>query len=182
MNDRIKLSLRVRPNSEAAPWVIAEIKRDEAEIERLQALHLERTKSTHKAFCEYDEKVELLQARIDWTVADNVAKAIQIADLKGDTTMRTYIFNETDGSPRRGCHVVITVWRIRKNRPELVGHAHHNPASWRGGRAEAQNIIHDHDGLPWEREHYELKGLLSFADMYDPPKGKGRNAVRLFEL
>ena len=30
MSDKIKLSLRVRPNCEAAPWVIAEIKLLEA--------------------------------------------------------------------------------------------------------------------------------------------------------
>ena len=32
----------------------------ELEIERLQALHLERTKSTHKALTERDEKISLL--------------------------------------------------------------------------------------------------------------------------
>jgi ubiquinone biosynthesis protein UbiJ len=32
-----KLSERIRPNSEAAPWVIEEVKRMEQDIERLRA-------------------------------------------------------------------------------------------------------------------------------------------------
>lgn len=35
-NAKVKLSDRVRPNCEAAPWVIEEIKRLESEIERLR--------------------------------------------------------------------------------------------------------------------------------------------------
>jgi hypothetical protein len=37
VNEKIKLSLRVRPNCEAAPWVIEEIKLMEQDFERLLA-------------------------------------------------------------------------------------------------------------------------------------------------
>ena len=36
---RTKLSDRIRPNSEAAPWVIEEVKRLENELEAAKAMH-----------------------------------------------------------------------------------------------------------------------------------------------
>lgn len=92
--------------------------------------------------------------------------------------MRTYIYQETD-SPERGCNVRIIVHRIKQNRPLLVGHSNHNTASWYGTRAQAQQIIHEVDGLPWKTEHYELKNLLGFVDLYDQRKGPG---IRLFSI
>ena len=49
---------------------MTEIERLQAEIERLQDLHLERTKTTHKALCEHDQKIEAHEKRPGEPAAD----------------------------------------------------------------------------------------------------------------
>ena len=99
--------------------------------------------------------------------------------------MKTYIFNQTD-SPKRGYNVRISVYRVKRNQPHLIGSTDHQTASWKGARGQAVSIIHDVDGIPFdvkrqgEINHYSLRGLLGFARMYDD-SGHARNAVRLFE-
>ncbi len=99
--------------------------------------------------------------------------------------MRTYIFNETD-SPKRGMDVRITVYRVKRNQPHLVGHSDSQTASWPGARGEAVRIINMRDGIPFDTkrdgrtDRYSLRGLLGFVDMYED-HGHPRSAVRLFE-
>ena len=89
-------------------------------------------------------------------------------------------------SPKRGMDVRITVCRIKRNQPHMIGHSDSQTASWPGARGEAMRIIHDREGIPWAVkrnggiDRYSLRGLLGFADMYDD-SGHSRNAVRLFE-
>ena len=93
--------------------------------------------------------------------------------------MRTYFFKEID-SPKRGCNVRITVYRVKRNQPIYMAHSDHHTKAWRGGRAQAMRIIHIEDGLPWADEHYELDNLIGFAGMYQD-RGHPRNAIRLFQ-
>ena len=100
--------------------------------------------------------------------------------------MRTYIYQET-GSPVRGCNVRVTVYRIKRNRPHIVGHVDMHTASWKGAHGQAVSIIHDVDGIPYAEHHdgtldrYALRGELSPAEKYDDT-GHPRNAVRLFGI
>jgi len=99
--------------------------------------------------------------------------------------VKTYIFNETD-SPKRGYNVRITVYRVKRNQPHMLGRSDWQTASWPGARAAAVRIIHDVDGVPFgvrrdgEADRYSLRGLLGFASMYED-SGHDRNAIRLFE-
>ena len=97
--------------------------------------------------------------------------------------MKTYFYTETP-SPLRGFDVRITVWRIKQNTPELVGHSDSQTASWYGARGEAQRIISVHDNIPMEKTvtggRY-LKGLASFTDMYEKSRCS-KNAVRVFAV
>lgn len=100
--------------------------------------------------------------------------------------MRTYIFQEID-SLVRGFDTHITVHRMIRNRPQYVGSANHNTASWRGAHGEAVNIIHDNDGLPFATDvngcvnRYRLRFELGPCDKYTDT-GHARRAVRLFEI
>ena len=53
----------------------------DAEIERLQALHLERTKTTHKALTERDEKIERLEGALrEMYSAENYEQLCEMLD------------------------------------------------------------------------------------------------------
>jgi len=54
--------------------------------------------------------------------------------------MKTYIFEQSE-SWKRGCNVCISVYRVKNNKPEMVGRSHHNTASWKGAWAQASTII-----------------------------------------
>ena len=92
--------------------------------------------------------------------------------------MRTYIYTE-NRSDVRGMNKRITVYRIKRNQPHLVGSSDHHTAAWYGAHGQAVAIIQEKDGLPAARDHYELRGELGPAHKYDP-KNPPRNAVRLF--
>ena len=47
--------------------------------------------------------------------------------------MKTFIYKETD-SPKRGYNVRISVFRVLRNRPEFIGCADFQTASWKGAR------------------------------------------------
>ena len=101
--------------------------------------------------------------------------------------MRTYIFNVSD-SPVRGCNTRVTVYRVKRNRPHIVGVSDNNTATWKGAHGEAVSIIHVVDGI---RYHFRmnsgaidtcrLRGELMPADKYED-FGHRRDAVRLFEV
>jgi hypothetical protein len=96
--------------------------------------------------------------------------------------MKTYFYTETD-SRQRGKNKHIAVWRIRKNKPELLGTSEHTTASWKGARPCACDIIHNVDGIPYAihrdgtPNNYELRNMYGFADLYTVAKGSG---IRLF--
>ena len=98
--------------------------------------------------------------------------------------MLNYIYTETD-SPVRGSNKQITVWRIKQNKPELVGSSDHTTASWKGARPSACDIIHNVDRIHYATNHdgsidgYSLQGMLGFADLYDTTSGPG---IRLFAV
>lgn len=98
--------------------------------------------------------------------------------------MKTYIYQETD-SPARGCNKRVTVFRIKRNRPHIVGRCDRSTASWKGAHGEAVTIIHEADRVPYAKRddgtpnRYELRGELGPASKYDDT-GHARNAVRLF--
>lgn len=100
--------------------------------------------------------------------------------VREETTMRTYIYSESD-SRKRGFNKCITVWRIKRNRPHLVGSSDHHTASWYGARGCAQYIINDAEGIPIMQTAggFTLKGLLGFADLYSKTRGDG---IRLFAV
>lgn len=66
----------------------------------------------------------------------------------------TYIYTVAD-SDERNMNVRVNVWRIKRNKPEYVGVAHRNTASWRGAPAVAARIIADEQGYAME-DGYEL--------------------------
>ena len=98
--------------------------------------------------------------------------------------MRTYIFTETD-SPINGMDVRITVHRIKRNRPHLIGSSDSQTASWPGDHGEAVLIINRADRIPFGTKHdgridrYKLRGELGPASKHDDT-GHARNAVRVF--
>ena len=96
--------------------------------------------------------------------------------------MKTYMYNQTD-SPKRGYNVRISVYRIKRNQPHLIGCSDHQTASWYGARGQAVQIIHAEEGIPYghgRTDRYTLRGLLGFDDMYEDG-GHPPNAIRLFE-
>ena len=98
--------------------------------------------------------------------------------------MRTYTFTRTK-SPVRGMDVRVTVYRIKRNQPHLVGYSDSILAAWYGSKMEAQLIISDRDKILRTTRRRsgsmgQLRGLLGYAEMYDD-HGHDRNAVRLFE-
>ena len=64
--------------------VCAELEQAQAEIDRLQALHLERTKSTHKALTERDQRIEQLEAAATYLSAE-VKDAWDLGRISVDT-------------------------------------------------------------------------------------------------
>lgn len=100
--------------------------------------------------------------------------------------MRTYIYTERP-SPVRGMNVRITAYRIKHNRPHLLGHSDHNTASWKGAEPQTYALIHEHDGVPFATREdgswdtYKLRGLLYPSEMYED-NGQTRNAVRVFGI
>ena len=93
--------------------------------------------------------------------------------------------NQTD-SPVRGSNVRVTVYRIKRNQPHLVGSCDRHTSSWKGAHGEAVAIIHVLDGLRYHLtptggiDTFRLRGELMPADKYED-FGHRRDAVRLFE-
>jgi hypothetical protein len=75
MNNRIKLSGRVRPNCEAAPWVIDEIKTLEEEVDSLN-------KKYDDLMIRAREKSNEVNKQLDESIASTVSQAYEIVDLE----------------------------------------------------------------------------------------------------
>ena len=100
--------------------------------------------------------------------------------------MRTYIYNVSP-SPKKGSNTRVTVYRIKRNQPHLVGSCDRHTSCWNGAHGEAVTIIHVQDGLRYALklstgvlDTYRLFGELMPADKYED-FGHRRDAVRLFE-
>ena len=98
--------------------------------------------------------------------------------------MKTFIYKETD-SPKRGYNVRISVFRMLRNRPEFIGCADFQTASWKGAHGEAVTISHENARIPYATkangsiDRYALRGELGPADKYRDT-GHARDAVRVF--
>jgi len=95
--------------------------------------------------------------------------------------MKTYVYTTQDCG-RSGFS--ITVYRIVRNRPRLIGITTGDRRSWRGSHGEAANLIHEREKIPFaDSVHggYKLRGELGPAHKYDD-HGQPRGAVRIFEV
>lgn len=95
--------------------------------------------------------------------------------------MRNFFYTEGP-SDKRGKNKCITVYEIRKGQPVRIGSTDHQSAAWYGARYQAQLIIHEKCKIPLGKSHHgcpDLKGLLSFGEMYDRHTGPG---LRLFSI
>ena len=103
-----------------------------------------------------------------------------------ENAVKTFIYTERP-STKRGYNVRITVFRVKHNRPEIIGGGDFNTASWKGAHGEAVTIVHENARIPYavnsdgSVNRYELRGELSPAFKYDEA-GHPRDAVRVFEV
>lgn len=62
--------------------------------------------------------------------------------------MKTFIYTVQYGRARKygGCTVTVSVWQIKRNRPEFIGSIDNSSAAWKGERPTACEIISDKTG------------------------------------
>ncbi len=72
--------------------------------------------------------------------------------------MKTFIFKVQQSSTIRGYNRTIYVYRMKNNRPILVGYDEEiNTASYMGDRAIASQIISDSEGMKMDQTGYDLQ-------------------------
>lgn len=64
--------------------------------------------------------------------------------------MKTYIYKVDHISDTKGNNRVITVYRIKQNKPVYLGSEHVNTAAYRGDYGTACDLIHQHEREPME--------------------------------
>lgn len=81
---KMKLSDRIRPNSEAAPWVIDEVKRLEAELEVAQVFHRVTVCQRDAAYAELRKHKGTIGAVFDRDVCEQThARPLPTSEGKG---------------------------------------------------------------------------------------------------
>ena len=73
--------------------------------------------------------------------------------------MLSYIYIES-GSNVRGQNVNIRVYRIKNNKPTMIGREDYNTAGWPGAHGAAFEIIAQNEGFKTQRQSY---GGLKFV-------------------